>query len=177
MPDKPTLNRFPLFGLFAYRAAWHMGYPEETAKLLGYSTAVLYAIFKAKAQKQSESTEPKKMPKEVETAKTGTIEFGGKQFTVIYGKGKHPSKTVVGHEIQTPDRYGPQVEAKFPKGWYDRLAKAFDGYLEPHTPKAINSGNTLYELYKAWRDGCKVGFNRVDLEKLVEWLKEHRAKG
>jgi hypothetical protein len=112
MPDKTTLNRFPLFGLFAYRAARRMQYPEETARLLGYSTAVLYAIFKAKAQKQKETTESKKMPKELETAKTGTIEFGGKQFTVIYDKGRHPSKTVVGHEIQTPDRYDPQIKAK-----------------------------------------------------------------
>jgi hypothetical protein len=173
MPDKTTLNRFPLFGLFAYRAALRMKYPEETARLLGYSTAVLYAIFKAKSQKQKESTERKKMPKEVKAAKTGTLAFGGKQFTVIYDKGKHPSKTVVGHEIQTPDRYDPQVEGKFPKGWYDRLAKAFDNYLEPHSPEEINSGDTLYELYKAWRDECKVGFNRVDLEKLVEWLKQH----
>ena len=64
MPDKTTLNRFPLFGLFAYRAALRMKYPEETARLLGYSTAVLYAIFKAKAQKKTESTdkEAKKMP-------------------------------------------------------------------------------------------------------------------
>ena len=179
MPDKPTtLNRFPLFGLFAYRAALKMKYPDETARLLGYSTAVLYAIFKAKAQKQKESTdkEAKKMPKEVETAKTGTIEFGGKQFTVIHGKGKHLSKTVVGHEIQTPEEYDPQVEAKFPKGWHDRLAKAFDEYLKPHSPEQLNSGDTLYELYKAWRDECKVGFNRVDLEKLVEWLKEHGGK-
>jgi hypothetical protein len=30
MPEKkPTLNRFPLLGLFAYRAAKRMGYPEE----------------------------------------------------------------------------------------------------------------------------------------------------
>ena len=94
MPNKITLNRFPLFGLFAYRAARHMDYPEETARLLGYSTAVLYAIFKAKAQKQRESTdqEVNKMPKEVETAKTGTLTFGGKDFTVIYGKGKHPAR-------------------------------------------------------------------------------------
>ena len=127
MPDKTTLNRFPLFGLFAYRAARRMDYPEETARLLGYSTAVLYAIFKAKAQKQRES-ETKPMPKEVETAKTGTITFGGKDFIVIYDKEKQPSKTVVGHEIQTPDRYDPQVEGKFPKGWHDRLAKAFDRY-------------------------------------------------
>jgi hypothetical protein len=173
MPEKTTLNRFPLFGLFAYRAALIMKYPEETARLLGYSTAVLYAIFKAKAQRQKENTEAKKMPKEMETAKTGSIEFGGKEFTVIYDKGKHPSKTVVGHEIQTPDKYDPQVKAKFPKGWHDRLAKAFDSYLGRHTAEEINSGNTLYELYKAWRDECKVGFNRVDLEKLVDWLKNH----
>ena len=175
MPDKTTLNRFPLFGLFAYRAARRMKYPEETARLLGYSTAVLYAIFKAKSQKKGEGAEkePKKMPKELETAKTGTIEFGGKEFTVIYDKGKHPIKTVVGHEIQTPDQYAPQVEAKFPDGWHERLAKAFDNYLAAYDPKTLNKGNTLFELYKAWRDECKVGFNRVDLEKLMEWLKNH----
>jgi hypothetical protein len=176
MPNKTTLNRFPLFGLFAYRAALRMKYPEETARLLGYSTAVLYAIFKAKAQKQRKSTEkePKKMPKEVETAKTGTIEFAGKEFTVIYDKGKHPSKTVVGHEIQSPSQYDPQVEAKFPQGWHDRLAKAFDAYLAACDPKLLNKGNTLFDLYKAWRDKCKVGFNRVDLEKLMDWLARHK---
>jgi hypothetical protein len=32
MPDKKlTLNRFPLFGLFAYRAATKLGYPEQDA--------------------------------------------------------------------------------------------------------------------------------------------------
>jgi hypothetical protein len=42
MPEKqPTLNRFLLFGLFAHQAARHMGYPEDDARLLGYSTALL----------------------------------------------------------------------------------------------------------------------------------------
>jgi hypothetical protein len=49
-------------------------------------------------------------------------------------------------------------------------------FLEPHSPEQLNSGETLYELYKAWRDECKVGFNRVDLAKLVEWLKENGGK-
>jgi hypothetical protein len=31
----------------------------------------------------------------------------------------------------------------------------------------------LFDLYKAWRDGNKVGFNRIDLEKLLGWLKQH----
>ena len=53
--------------------------------------------------------------------------------------------------------------AKFPEGWYDRLAKAFDKYLEGYEPEDLNR---LFDLYKAWRDENKVGFNRVDLEKL-----------
>jgi hypothetical protein len=48
IPERTTLNRFPLFGLFAYCAALRMKHPEKTARLLAYSTAVLYAIFKAK---------------------------------------------------------------------------------------------------------------------------------
>jgi len=156
------------------------GYRRTGGRLLGCSTAVLYAIFKAKAQKQKESTDKeakKKMPPEARKAKTGKVEFGGKQFTVIYDDAKHLKKTVVGHEVQSPEKYDSQVEGKFPDHWHDRLAKAFDKYLEPHQPQELNTGNTLYELYKVWRDECKVGFNRVDLEKLVEWLKEHREKG
>ena len=33
--EETTLNRFPLFGLFAYRAARHMGYQKNDARLLG----------------------------------------------------------------------------------------------------------------------------------------------
>ena len=57
MPKSSTLNRFPLFGLFAHQAAKHMGYPEDDARLLGYSTALLYAIFKAKSQSKKEKGE------------------------------------------------------------------------------------------------------------------------
>ena len=32
--------------------------------------------------------------------------------------------------------------------------------------------DNLFDLYKAWRDENKVGFNRVNLEKLVLWLEE-----
>lgn len=38
MAKLSKLKRFSLFGLFAFRAAWKMGYPEEEARLLGYST-------------------------------------------------------------------------------------------------------------------------------------------
>ncbi len=68
-----------------------MGYSEEEARLLGYSTALLYAIFKAKAQKKKEGPEKeakKEIPKEVKGLKTETIEFGGQQYEVVRGKGK-----------------------------------------------------------------------------------------
>ena len=37
-----------------------------------------------------------------------------------------------------------------------KLAKAFDGYLDAYDPDELNKGNTLFDLYKAWRDQCKV---------------------
>ena len=175
MPDKkPTLNRFPLFGLFAYRAARKLGYPEDDARLLGYSTALLYAIYKAKAQAKKEKPEKKekKLPEEVKKAKTATVEFGGQEFTVISGKGKRFKQTILGHEVHDPEEYETDVKAKFPEGWHDRLAKAFDGYLDAHASEDIDH---LFDLYKAWRDENKVGFNRVDLEKLLGWLKEHQS--
>lgn len=176
MAKSPTLNRFPLFGLFAYRAARKMGYSEDEAHLLGYSTALLYAIFKAKAQKRerAEKTAKKEIPKAVKALKTETIEFGGQQYEVVRGRGKRLEKTVVGHEVHEAAAYDGEVRAKFPEGWHDRLAKAFDKYLASADPDRLNTGNTLFELYRAWRDGCKVGFNRVDLEKLTGWLGEHR---
>jgi hypothetical protein len=36
----------------------------------------------------------------------------------------------------------------------------------------LNKGSVLFDLYQAWRDESKVGFNRVDLEKLLAWLEE-----
>jgi hypothetical protein len=176
MSEKSTLNRFPLFGLFAHRAARRIGYSKRASHLLGYSTALLYAIFKAKAQKQRRSTDEKahkKLPAEAREATISHIEFGGKEFTVIRDNANHLRQTIVGHEIQTPEEYHSQVADKFPDGWHDRLAEAFDRYLAPHTPKELNTGDTLYELYRAWRDDCKAGFNRVDLEQLAHWLQDH----
>jgi hypothetical protein len=176
MPSKATLNRFPLFGLFAYRAARHMGYAEDDARLLGYSTALLYAIFKAQAQAKREGAEKKEKPKEKKEEKLDSLIFGGKEFQVVFGKGKHLKQTLVGHELHVPADYQSEIEAKFPEGWHERLAKEFDKYLATHDPEELNTGKMLFDLYKAWRDENKVGFNRVDLEKLLGWLKEREAK-
>jgi hypothetical protein len=165
MPEKkPTLNRFPLFGLFAYRAAKKLRYPEEDARLLGFS--------KSQAKKEKSEKEEKELPKEIE-AKMKTVEFGGQGFQVIPGKGKRIKQTIVGHEVHDAKEYDSQVQAKFPEGWHDRLAKAFDNYLEGYEPEDLNH---LFDLYKAWRDENKVGFNRVDLEKLLGWLKEQAER-
>ena len=84
MAKTTILNRFPLFGLFANRAARKMGYSDEEARLLGYSTALLYAIFKAKAQKKDRGPKAKKEPpKEVKTLETETMEFGGQQYGFV----------------------------------------------------------------------------------------------
>jgi hypothetical protein len=178
MPEKKlTLNRFPLFGLFAYRAARKMGYPDQDARLLGYSTALLYAIYKARAQKRKEKPEKeakKELPKEIET-KTKPLQFGGQEFQAVFGKGKRLKQTIVGQEAHDADEYDSQVEAKFPEGWHQRLAKAFDKYLAAYDPEELNKGSHLFDLYKAWRDENKVGFNRVDLEKLIDWLGEHAS--
>ena len=83
---------------------------------------------------------------------------------MIPGKGKRLKQTIVGHEVHDAEEYDSQVEAKFPEGWHDRLTKAFDKYLEGYEPEDLNH---LFDLYKAWRDENKVGFNRVDLGEAV----------
>jgi hypothetical protein len=155
-----------LFGIFAHQAARRLGYDEEDARLLGYSTSLLYAIFKAKAQAKKEKAEKKKaVPKE-----SKTLRFGGQEFQVIYGKGKKLKQSILGNEVHDADEYDSQIKAEFPDGWYDRLATDFDKYLAACDPAQVENG--LFDLYKPWRDENTVGFNRVDLEKLVAWLGE-----
>lgn len=171
MPKSPTLNRFPLFGLFAHQVARHMGYDEDDARLLGFSTALLYAIFKAKSQSNKETADKKELPKEIAEAKTKPLQFGGQEFQVIY-KGKRLKQTVVGSEIHDAEEYDSQIKAKFPEGRYDRLSKAFAKYLAAYDAGQLDN---LFDLYKPWRDENKVGFNRVDLEKLLAWLGERKG--
>ncbi len=167
-PKPTTLNRFPLLGLFAHQAARHMGYPEDDARLLGYSTALLYAIFKAKAQAKKDKAEKestKKMELSTEiAAKMKPLHFGGQEFQVIYGKSKRLKQTIVGHEVHDAEECDSQIKAKLSKGWHDRLAKAFATSLDGYDAGQLDN---LFDLYKPWRDENKVGFNRVDLEKLA----------
>jgi hypothetical protein len=102
------------------------------------------------------------------------VYFGGHDFMVIKDGAERIRKSVVGHEIHEPDDFDRRIRDKFPRGWYARLVKAFDRYLKPMRPAELNDAGRLYELYKAWRDDCKAGGNRVDLNQLLGWLAEQR---
>jgi hypothetical protein len=177
MSEETTLNRFPLFGLFCCRAALRMGKSETQSELLGYSMALLYAIFQSQAQRRREGKakkEKRELPEEARRDRTDILAFGGHEFMVIKDEAGHIRKTVVGHEIHEPQDYAKSIREKFPDDWHDRLAQAFDKYLEPHEPSELQAEGKLYELYQAWRDECKTRRNRVDLNQLADWLAEHR---
>jgi len=176
MSEKETLNRFPLYGLFCCRAALRIGKSERQSQLLGYSMAVLYAIFKSQAERRKEGKkkkEKRELPEEARRAKTDLLPFGGHEFMVIKDDAEHVRKTVVGHDIHEPEDYAKRVKEKFPGDWHKRLSKAFDRYLAPYAPSELQKEGRLYQLYKAWRDECRVGRNRVDLDELEDWLDSH----
>lgn len=180
MSKSDTLNRFPLFGLFAYRAARREGHSDRKSKLLGYSMAVLYAIFKSQAQRRKEEKErtqkKQKLPKDVRGKQLDTVAFGGHQFLVVTDDAHHVRQSVVGHETHDPDDYEPRIRDKFPGQWHDQLLDQFDRYLAGYSPSELEEGHTVYELYEEWRDDCKTAGNRVDLKALEKWLREHEDR-
>ncbi len=175
-----TLNRFPLWGLFASRAALRIGYSDSEARLLGYSTALLYAILRNHGgggkKRKIGVTVTVKPAATIPT--TETISFAGMDFqcnriddSIV--------QTVVGGELQTADRFHGQVEDKFRTLGYIKggtmlsaLCEAFDAFLANYSPEELQ-GSSLYSLYATWRDACKSGFNLVDLNALMDWLREH----
>jgi hypothetical protein len=178
-----TLNRFPLWGLFASRAALRIGYSESEARLLGYSTALLYAILRnhgggGKKKKIGVAGATVTVKPATPAFATDTISFAGMDFQCNRIDGSIV-QTVVGGELQTADRFHGQVEDKFRTLGYIKggtmlsaLCEAFDAFLANYTPEELQ-GSSLYALYATWRDACKSGFNLVDLNVLMDWLREH----
>lgn len=175
-----TLNRFPIFGLFAYRAARRSGYDDESARILGYSIALLFAIFKqgagkgGKGKKGHEAKGPV-VGKEEVTA-PDSIQFGGHDFQCAWDEAEETIlKTVVGGQVHTTYAYAKNIENKFKAGYHAKLVEAFDAYLE--TISKAEADSNVYHLYARFRDDkdLKVGWNRVDLDGLIEWC-EKRAK-
>src|SRR5258708_3572880 len=112
----PTLNRFPLLGLWAEEGARRLGYRKDEAESLGHAYAVLYAIRAQRVKKPAAEGE-KKEPAKEKRARARHVHFGGDDLEVTYVAG-HVRGKVGGDQPQTPASYVRSVEKKFPPGYY-----------------------------------------------------------
>jgi hypothetical protein len=165
----PTLNRFPLLGLWACETARRLGYSKSEAEAIGHAYAVLFAI---RANKQRKKPETEAHPTERRRKPAAEVTFSGECIPVDYDDAGHLMGLVGGDRPQTATTYQRSVAAKFPDGFYDRLSKAFARVLKTIPPKQME-GRLVYDLYDQWKRQCGVG-RLVDLDKLLAWC-ERRA--
>jgi hypothetical protein len=83
-----SLNRFPIFGLFAQRVAVKLGYKENEAKLLGHGTALLYSIFKNSGgkpanYKKKNTNNKMDIPLVKKENEAHSIKFGAFSFQIV----------------------------------------------------------------------------------------------
>jgi hypothetical protein len=164
----PTLNRFPLLGLWAEEAARRLGYRKDEAESLGHAYAVLYAI-RAQRVKQPTADGDKKEPAREKRGRVRHVHFGGDDLEVTFAEG-HVRGKVGGDKPQTPASYVRSIEEKFPPGYYERLQKCFRELFKRIPPKQLE-GRTVYDLYDEWKKAAGVG-RAVDLDKLLGWCRE-----
>ncbi len=164
----PTLNRFPLLGLWAEEAARRMGYTKAEAESLGHAYAVLYAIRAQRLRKPAKEKEEK--PTRRKRPRAETLAFGGDDLEVTHDDGQIRG-LVGGEQPQTPQSYQASVRKKFPPTYYATLQKAFRQLLRHYPPSRLNS-RLLYNLYDEWKKECGRG-RLVDLDKLIGWCREH----
>jgi hypothetical protein len=172
----PTLNRFPLLGLWAKEAALHLGYAEADARTLGHAYAVLYAIraqsapFPKHAQ-ASAGTPEKTAPQQDEPDE---IDLGGDLLEVKYNEAGELEGFVGRGTLQTPRTYQVSVQAKFSGDYYDRLEQAFHDFWQTLDPQRIQQGRLIYKLYDQWKKNCAAG-RLVDLDRLLDWCEERAS--
>jgi hypothetical protein len=164
----PTLNRFPLLGLWAEEAARRVGYPTDEAETLGHAYAVLYAIRKNRLERQGEKTEEKHEGRR--PARVQQLQFGGDDLDVIRVDGKLCG-LVGGARPQTPQTYHASIQKKFPPGYYEKLQHEFRSFFKAYPPRRLDS-RLIYNIYDQWKKACAVG-RFVDLDKLLAWC--HRG--
>ena len=139
----PTLNRFPLLGLWAREAARRIGYSDPDAEALGHAYAVLYAI---RANKRPEPNKvdadrPKARPRRA----VDELRFAGDTLDVVYDEGGHVQGVIGGARPQTPRSYRVSVANKFPPGYFGRLTEAFQKVLKASPPKTLDS-RLVYDI-------------------------------
>jgi hypothetical protein len=168
----PTLNRFPLLGLWAKEAARRLGYTKGESEALGHAYAVLYAIRANTVQhkeKEEEEERAEERPARAEK-KAEVLDFAGDELEVTHDAAGHLRGLVGGGRPQTPRSYRVSVEAKFPPGYYEKLEKAFHDLWHRLAPRTIKN-KLVYKLYDQWKKSCANG-RAVDLDKLLAWCKE-----
>src|SRR5581483_7280671 len=160
MTVMPTLNRFPLLGLWAKEAARRAGYPEAEAEALGHAYAVLYAIRAQGKPRHAAEGKPKARPRK--RAPVEQVHFGGDDLDVVRAEDGTIRGRVGGEALQTPESYEAAVAEKFPDGYYRRLERAFRRWLKKYRPKELEGG-LVYDLYDEWKRTCGKG-RLVDLD-------------
>jgi hypothetical protein len=165
----PTLNRFPLLGLWAKEAARRLGYAEDEAESLGHAYAVLYAI-RANRLAHPPATQEEKKKKAKPKPKTEVLVFGGDELPITHDESGRIRGLVGGDKPQTPPSYQASVKAKFPDDYYRRLEKCFRRAFKAYPPKALQ-GRLVYDLYDEWKKRSGKG-RLVDLDQLLEWYEE-----
>jgi hypothetical protein len=173
----PTLNRFPLLGLWAKEAALRLGYTDPEAETIGHAYAVLYAI-------RANSTSRPGAYKDKEAAASAAaavaepstidlLDFGGDRLEVSRDRQGRLVGRVGGQLPQTPETYRYKVRSKFPPGYYEKLEQAFRTALGSMSTERLDS-KLIYQLYDQWKKRCAVG-RMVDLEKLLKWCQDRPA--
>jgi hypothetical protein len=166
----PTLNRFPLLGLWARETARHVGYSTPDAEALGHAYALLYAI---RANMRSEPKAAEAGAKPRRPRGVDELTFGGDTLDVVYDDAGHVQGLVGGDRPQTPRSFRTSVANKFPPGYFGALSTAFQQVLRAYPPKTLDS-KLVYDIYDQWKKACAVG-RRVDLDRLLDWCQQRTA--
>jgi hypothetical protein len=172
----PSLNRFPLLGLWAREAAHRIGYSDSEADVLGHAYAVLYAIRANSTTRPVKYKDPAaaKAAEEALSAPADIehLEFADDELWVSRNaRGELIGR--VGDQLpQTPESYRYKVVGKFPAGYHDKVRDAFRTFLAKLTPEKLNT-RLVYALYDQWKKACANG-RLVDLDRLIAWCQERK---
>jgi hypothetical protein len=172
----PSLNRFPLLGLWAREAALRIGFGEAEADTIGHAYAVLYAIranspvrpgkykdAEAKAAAEKALAEPSDIE---------LLDFGDDELQVTRSREGRLIGRVGNAEPQTPESYRYKIVRKFPSGYHEKLQSTFRDFFAGYTPEKLNT-RLIYTLYDQWKKACAAG-RMVDLDKLLAWCVERK---
>jgi hypothetical protein len=170
----PTLNRFPLLGLWAKEAARRLDYTEADAQTIGHAYAVLYAI---RANSPTRPTVYKDQEAAARAAEVAAhpaeieeLTFAGDRLEVSHDRQGRLVGRVGGQLPQTPESFRYKVKGKFPAGYFDKVESAFRAVLASIPPERLDS-RMIYQLYDQWKKQCARG-RLVDLDKLLAWCEE-----